>query len=286
MPGENVDMVVFADDGADPQAAAALAAHLGVPLVGLLPDEDSGGLVLRMDAEGLALERGGQTLRGDFARLLPRLRPGRLQQELLVRAARLKGAGPMPTAVDATAGLGEDALLLAAAGFSVRLYERDPVIAALLRDTLRRAAAMPELADVVGRMEAFEEDSRAALGRLPELPDVVLLDPMFPARRKSALTGKKLQMIRCLERPCADEDALLEAACAARPRKVVVKRPLKGAYLAGRKPDYSIAGKTVRYDCLVCRGAAQGRERAGAGAPSREGAAGGSPTAPSSIDQA
>ena len=48
-----------------------------------------------------------------------------------------------------------------------------------------------------------------------------------------------------------DEAALLDAALAARPRKVVIKRPLKGPYLGGVKPDYELHGKAVRYDCIV-----------------------------------
>ena len=43
----------------------------------------------------------------------------------------------------------------------------------------------------------------------------------------------------------------MRAALAAHPRKVVVKRPVKGPYLAGIKPSYSLAGKSVRYDCIV-----------------------------------
>lgn len=206
---------------------------------------------LRQTEEGLTLTDGRLALRADFTELLPRLRPGNLQGELLVRAAKLKGLDRPGTAIDATAGLGEDALLLAAAGFSVRLYEYDPVIAALLRDALRRAEETPELAEIVSRMEFFEEDSIAALAKLPAPPDVILLDPMFPARQKSGLIKKKFQLLQQLEQPCADEEALLRAAVAARPRKVVIKRPAKGPYLAGRKPSYSLSGKAIRYDCLV-----------------------------------
>ena len=165
--------------------------------------------------------------------------------------AGIKGKAEGLTAVDATAGLGEDAFLLAAAGFSVRLYERDPVIAALLRDALSRAAALPDLAAIVGRMELFETDSLTALPQLGFNPDVVLLDPMFPARQKSALIKKKFQLLQQLEQPCTDEDALLHAAIASAPYKIVIKRPLKGAWLADRKPDYSLKGKTIRYDCIV-----------------------------------
>jgi 16S rRNA (guanine1516-N2)-methyltransferase len=208
------------------------------------------GLELRRDERGLALAGDGMELRGDFAHLLPRLRQDRLHRELLVRAARVRGA-EAPTAVDATAGLGEDALLLAAAGFEVTLCERDPVIAALLADALARVQEDERLAEVAGRMQLVEGDAKETLASLDEAPDVVFLDPMFPERRRRASTNKKLQLFQRLERPCEDEEALMAAALAARPRKVVVKRPLKGPYLAGVKPSSSLAGKVVRYDVIV-----------------------------------
>lgn len=210
----------------------------------------SAGLELCADGSGLALVGDGMVLRADFTRMLPRLRPDRLARELLVRAARVRGV-EAPMVVDATAGLGEDSLLLAAAGFSVRLYERDPVIAELLRDALKRAAGLPGLADAVSRMELFEEDSIAAMRAMDTPPDVVLLDPMFPERTKSAAVKKKFQLLHRLERPCDDEFALLDAARAARPRKIVVKRPPKGPLLAGTKPSYQVIGKAVRYDVIV-----------------------------------
>ena len=179
-----------------------------------------------------------------------RLRPDRLGQELLVKAARVKGV-EHPFAVDATAGLGQDSLLLAAAGFSVLLFESDPVIGALLQDALERAALDPDLASIVGRMSLVRGDSIGGMAELSQVPDVVLLDPMFPERRKSAAVKKKFQLIHHLERPCSNEEELLRAAIEAGPRKVVVKRPPKGPYLAGQKPSYSITGKAVRYDCLV-----------------------------------
>jgi len=211
---------------------------------------------LRETTAGLALVAGDMELVPDLTHMLPRIAQNRLGKELLVRAARVRGAGAEPLAVDATAGLGEDALLLSAAGFRVVMYESDPTIAALLRDALRRAATEPALARVCARMELREEDSVAALRGMGELaqeerPAVVYLDPMFPERRKSAAVKKKFQLLHYLERPCANEDELLAAALAACPRKVVVKRPVKGPYLAGMKPSHSLAGKAVRYDCYV-----------------------------------
>ena len=209
------------------------------------------GLELRRDDRGLALVGDGMELRGDFSRMLPRLRPANLNKELLVRAARIRGAeGPL-SAIDATAGLGEDSILLAAAGYRVTLCERDEVIAALLRDALEQAADDARLAGIVARMTLVEGDAVETLERLDAAPDLVFLDPMFPERRKRGATNKKLQLFQHLERPCENEDELMRAALAIHPRKVVVKRPLKGPYLAGMKPSSSLAGKVVRYDVYV-----------------------------------
>ena len=99
--------------------------------------------------------------------------------------------------------------------------------------------------------ESLFRHSRELLKGLSFHPDIVLLDPMFPGRQKSGLVKKKAQLLQKLEKPCEDEEGLLQAAVSAGPRKIVIKRPLKGPFLAGRKPDYSITGKTIRYDCLL-----------------------------------
>ena len=160
-----------------------------------------------------------------------------------------------PVAIDATAGLGEDSLLLAAAGFRVHLFEYNPVIAALLLDAMERAREVPELREPVSRMELHVGDSIEAMHRPKDsigcIPDLVLLDPMFPERQKSALVKKKFQLIHRLESPCMEEETLLNAAIAAGPGKILIKRPPKGPWLAGRKPGYSISGKAVRYDCIL-----------------------------------
>lgn len=208
------------------------------------------GLELRRDADGLILEGDGMRLRASFDDMKRRLFHGKLNGELLVRAARLKGIEE-PTLVDATAGLGQDSLLLAAAGFSVTLIECNSVIAAMLVDAIERARRDPELADAAGRMRVIEGNSLKVLRDLSMPPDVVYLDPMFPGRSKSAAVKKKFQLLHRLEMPCEDEMALLEAARAAHPRKIVIKRPVKGPHLAGVKPDYTLRGKAVRYDCIV-----------------------------------
>lgn len=208
-------------------------------------------LSLQQNADGLTLTDGELSIMVDFREMLPRLKQSNLQREMLVKAARIKGQ-PMPqTLIDATAGFGEDSLILAAAGFQVQLYEFDEVIAALLKDGMERAMEIPELKEAVGRMKLVCGDSTEGMKNLNFKPDIVLLDPMFPARQKSALIKKKFQLIQRLESPCSTEEQLLDAAVAADPKRIVIKRPLKGPYLADRKPSYSLDGKAIRYDCFV-----------------------------------
>lgn len=205
---------------------------------------------LKNTIEGLVLTDGVNSLCADFSKLKKRIRPHALNRELIVRAAKIKG-NPNPVVMDATAGLGEDSFLLAAAGCTVMLYERDEIIAALLRDGLRRAMADGKLAEIAKKMELIEADSIAAMESAGEAVDIIYLDPMFPERTKSALVKKKFQLLQQLESPCSDEEELLMAALSAGPQKIIIKRPAKGSYLAGRKPSYSIEGKTVRYDCII-----------------------------------
>lgn len=226
--------------------------HQCMPLEAAHASASAVGLELRRNEHGaLVLSDNTMELCGDFSRMLPRVTQGRLGHELLVRAARLRGVSGSPVAVDATAGLGEDSFLLAAAGFEVTLFERNPVTAALLRDALERASKDGGLSPITRRMRLVEGDAVAGLRNLADLPDLVLLDPMFPARQKGGLAKKKLRMLQRLEAPCAAEEELLAAAIAAGPRKVVIKRPLKGPYLAGRKPSHSLGGTLIRYDCIV-----------------------------------
>ena len=208
------------------------------------------GLFLTDDGSGLTLTDGKLVLRGDFTGLLPRLKKSNLQSEFLVKASKIKGI-EHPVIIDATAGMGEDSMILAAAGFEVYLFEYDPVIAALLKDALDISLEIPELKEAAGRMHFTEGNSIDNMSKLEIAPDVVLLDPMFPARQKSALVKRKFQLLQKLEKPCSDENELLQAALNVKPGRIVIKRPLKGPFLGGMKPSYSLTGKAIRYDCIV-----------------------------------
>ena len=241
-------MILYVTEGAPAEEVRALLSEIDIEEA---HEEPAGIQYLRLDEDGLSLCRDGLSVRADFTEMLPRLRQSNLEREMLVKAARIKNASGPVTLLDATAGLGEDSVIFAAAGFNVQMYESNPVVAALLEDALRRAAKVPELAETVSRMELHKCDSISAMRELKEHADVIYLDPMFPERTKSAAVKKKFQLLHSIERPCGNEEELLSAAISARPDKIVIKRPLKGPYLAGIKPSYSYEGKAVRYDCLI-----------------------------------
>ncbi|MGN8888567.1 class I SAM-dependent methyltransferase [Blautia sp. HCP28S3_G10] len=206
-------------------------------------------LTVMFDSKGVSLAGFGLTYQGDFENMLHRVTNGRLQHEMLVRAA--KSEKPGRRAIDATAGMGEDAFLLAAQGYEVTLYEQNPVIAALLKDALRRARKNMILKEIAERMKLVEGNSVECMEKQLDPVDVIYLDPMFPARQKSGLINKKLQLIQKLEPPCSAETDLFDAAIKANPSKIIVKRPLKSEFLAERKPSYTLNGKAIRYDCYT-----------------------------------
>ena len=174
----------------------------------------------------------------------------RLNSELLVKAAKPKSFSTGATLLDATAGLGEDSFLLAAAGFCVTLCERNPVIFSLLADTMKRARE-EALLPILSRMELYFGDSKELLQSADGKYDLVYLDPMFPARAKSGLIKKKFQLLQKLERPEENGEELLSVAISAHPKKILVKRPKNAPFLGEKAPSYTIAGDTIRYDCIV-----------------------------------
>ena len=239
----NNKIVVCIGKGGQKDMAESFSRRTGSPIVNKPGDY----LTVLFDSKGVSLSGFGLSYQGDFENMLHRVTNGRLQHEMLAKAVKTDQENLK--AIDATAGMGEDSLLLAACGYQVTLYEQNPVIAILLKDALRRAKKNTVLKDIVSRMQLGEGDSIEHLNKRLDPVDVIYLDPMFPGRQKSGLINKKLQLIQKLEPPCSKETALFDAAMAAQPSKIIVKRPLKSPYLDERVPSYSLKGKAIRYDC-------------------------------------
>jgi 16S rRNA (guanine1516-N2)-methyltransferase len=173
------------------------------------------------------------------------------------------------TIIDATAGLGHDAFLLACCGFEVTAIERNLVVFSLLRDGLRRAQLDPRLrAASCDRLRITRGDARELLRQsvapshqatfagacsptLTEPPDAIFIDPMFPPKRKkSALAKKSIRLVRQLVGDDADAGELLEIALQAARNRVVVKRADDAPPLRD-KPSLSFGGKLTRYDVYL-----------------------------------
>lgn len=177
------------------------------------------------------------------------------RRQPLARAVGLKG-GATPRVLDVTAGLGQDAFVLAHLGCTVQLVERCPIIAALLRDGLQRAAEDPEIGQwVAERLSLCPMDGRDYLRGLREdqRPEVIYLDPMYPHRRKTALAGKAMRLLRQLAGDDLDAPDLLAAALACARQRVVVKRPRLAPALDGPPPDAQIVSPNTRFDLYRAR---------------------------------
>ncbi|MDR2614463.1 MAG: class I SAM-dependent methyltransferase [Candidatus Accumulibacter sp.] len=230
------------------EAARDWARRLGLPFGG------RDGVQLRLGTDGLRLASTAPgapgEIRVDFVggAAAHRRRFGGGRGQMIARAAGLQ-AGVRPSVLDATAGLGRDAFVLAGLGCEVTLIERHPLIAALLEDGLRRALADSSTAPVAARMRLHVGEALVAMRNWRgEAPQVIYLDPMFPAREKRALVKKEMRVFRPLVGDDDDAPALLTTALSLASHRVVVKRPRKAPALDGRAPGYALEGKSSRFD--------------------------------------
>jgi 16S rRNA (guanine1516-N2)-methyltransferase len=218
----------------------------------------SAGLVLLQSFEHLALKNLDEPKVGevlvDFASdaLTFRRLHGGGRGEAVAKAVGLKGQY-RPSVLDATAGLGRDAFILASLGCVVKMIERSPIVAALLTDGLHRAAQHAELASWLPQQLCLLPGTASDLMQnwTAAKPDVVYLDPMFPHRKKSALVKKEMRLFQQLLGPDEDADALLAPALALAQKRVVVKRPAGAPYLANQKPALEMQGKANRFDIYL-----------------------------------
>ncbi|EQM69279.1 class I SAM-dependent methyltransferase [Pseudomonas sp. PDM13] len=228
--------------------AAQWAARLGLPLDG------EADFALQLGDDGLQLvdlsPQAPGPVRVDFVEgaAAHRRQFGGGAGQMIAKAVGVQ-PGIRPQVLDATAGLGRDAFVLASLGCEMDLIERQPLVAALLEDGLARAAGDGEVAAIATRMRLHTGNAIELMqGWQGEAPQVIYLDPMFPHRDKSALVKKEMRLFRPLVGDDLDAPALLAAALALASHRVVVKRPRKAPIIEGAKPSYALEGKSSRYD--------------------------------------
>lgn len=175
------------------------------------------------------------------------------KNELIARAVGIKSSKQL-TVIDATAGFGTDAIILANLGCKITMLERSSIIAALLQDALNRAINSDITYSKRIRLittDAIQFFKELAQKDLDELPDVIFLDPMFPERKKTALVKKEMRILQELVGKDSDSDELLCLAKHCAKKRVVVKRPKLAPHLAQQTPDIIFRGKTLRYDVYL-----------------------------------
>lgn len=230
-----------------------LAERTGLPLAA--PDDPAYDAWLTQTPTRLELRFasaiGFRPLYTEFARGPQAYRQKHPARELLLRAIGLRHG--VRNVIDATAGLGRDAFVLAAAGSTVHACERNPVLFTLLQDGLNRARTTPDAEPWLDeRLTLHQCDARRWLEALPDThrPDVVYLDPMYPPQTKSAAAQREMRILRALISDVDDTPALLEAALQAATRHVVIKRPRLFETQFG-KPHRTYAGRSTRFDVYV-----------------------------------
>lgn len=227
--------------------AATLAGQLALPCT------DSPLFELQLTSGGLQLQELNSKagpVRVDFVggATAHRRQFGGGSGQMIAKAVGVQGA-IRPHVLDATAGLGRDAFVLASLGCQMDLIERNPVVAALLQDGIQRARYDAEVAVIVARMALQQGNAIELMQSWQGVPpQVIYLDPMFPERSKSAQVKKEMRLFQPLVGGDDDAPLLLAAALELASHRVVVKRPRIAPALAGPKPGYALQGKSSRFD--------------------------------------
>lgn len=169
-------------------------------------------------------------------------------KELIAKAVGFKKSVHL-SVIDATAGLGRDAFVLASLGCHVTLMERSKTLAALLADGLSRAKENVSTEMIANRMTLMSGDAKELL--LHQFADVIYLDPMYPHQDKSALVKKEMRILREILGDDDDAEALFNIALKAAKKRVVVKRPKHADFISDKKPDITFKGSSTRFDVYL-----------------------------------
>lgn len=187
------------------------------------------------------------------SQLTYRIQYGGGKKQLIAKAVGIKNKKNL-TLLDATAGFGIDAFILASLGYEVMMLERSPIISALLVDGLEQLKKNPKSSDLkidLQVTEAIDYLYRIIDGGLKK-PDIIYLDPMYPKKNKTALSQKTMRILHEIIGDDIDAAMLLDPALKCAKNRVVVKRPNYASSLTNLKPNlqFSLNG-SCRYDIYL-----------------------------------
>jgi 16S rRNA (guanine1516-N2)-methyltransferase len=182
--------------------------------------------------------------------ILHRLKYGKGRGQNLAKAVGFK-FNKNRTIIDATAGLGYDAFILASLGANVTLIERSEKIYDLLKSAISEAKLYGgEISKIVNRMNLLFGDSKDILPNIA--PEVILIDTMYKDRKKSALVKNDMRLVREVVGSDSDHVELINVALNNASKRVVIKQPRYAETLDNIKGcSHQILGKTIRYDVYI-----------------------------------
>ena len=182
--------------------------------------------------------------------ILHRLKYGKGRGQNLAKAVGMK-SNKNRNIVDATAGLGYDAFILASLGAKVTLIERSKKMYEILQNGINEGKAFGgEIEKIINRMELLFGDSKDILPKLS--PEVIMIDTMYKDRKKTALVKNNMRLVREIVGPDSDYIELLKVALNCANNRVVLKQPRYADPIDDiRKCSHQILGKTIRYDIFM-----------------------------------
>lgn len=181
--------------------------------------------------------------------LIHRIKYGGGKNQAITKAVGVTSS-KKPSIIDATAGLANDAFILASVGCHVTMYERNPILNILADFALEKAQRSKN--ELISEISSRIICIKGSISNSENIKsDVVYLDPMFPERNKSSKVKKEMQILKDLVGHDMDSDHLLPIAKNIAKNRVVVKRPKKSPFLGNEKPTYQMIGKSNRFDIYM-----------------------------------
>ncbi len=227
---------------------------------------DSEQAILLLDNKNqLSLLVDGLSVAPEWDKLQRRVVSAGRKTELLLQAAKITADSQV---IDATAGFGQDSLILASSGAQVIMLEQQPIMALLLLAEQQRMSLQPNWQKLMSRLTIVNTDALAFFNsKLTTIDsnsiDVIYLDPMFPEDSyqdrktgKGAKVNKQMQALHQLAAPptIAQEQQLLQSAQhliknnKQQSGRVIVKRPVQAPLFADQAATESWHNAALRFD--------------------------------------
>lgn len=159
--------------------------------------------------------------------------------------------------LDATAGFCRDSLRMAYWGHIVTACERDSTLSQMLLKAYEEAKTDAFYTAWIARLTLHPESTESYLSKNPNAVfDIVVIDAMFPDEKRKGLPRKDLQEIKALVEDDSDNAEELLRFCYGfawkeKPKKFLVKRPLKAPSLAFKKASHEFCGRSHRWDLFL-----------------------------------